>query len=98
MVIKAQPFDQTTASYFDYLRRYKASGNLTGRVRFDDFIRYEKLLAENEFFISALHAQGKTRGGALPRLVRQMKDAQTALLIKEEGETTAGGDNTEVTA
>lgn len=84
MVIAAQPFNQQQASYLDYLRRYKKSGNMEGRVRFDDFLRFETLLMENEFFIAGLREQGKTRGGALPRLIKQQEDVRTALLMKEE--------------
>ena len=87
MVIKKNPFNQQQASYFSYLRRYKDSGVLEGRVRFDDFLRHEHRLVENEFFIAGLMAEGKTRGGALPGLIKQQRDLRALLLIEEEEST-----------
>ena len=84
LVIKKQPFNQQQASYYDYLRRYKASELLEGRVHFDDFLRFEMRLLENEFFLAGLVQQGKTRGGAYPGLVKQQRDLRASLLIKEE--------------
>ena len=87
MVIKKHPFNQPQASYFSYLRRYKDSEALEGRVRFDDFLRHEHRLVENEFFIAGLRAEGKTRGGAMPSLIKQQKDLRALLLIEEEEST-----------
>jgi hypothetical protein len=87
VVLRQHPFNQQQASYLAYLRRYKASEALEGRVRFDDFLRYEQRLAENEFFMAGLRGQGKMRGGAMPRLIKQQKDLRATLLIVEE-ETT----------
>ncbi len=87
MVIKKRPFNQQQASYYDYLRRYKASGLLEGRVRFDDFLRFERRLVENEFFLAGLIQQGKTRGGAYPGLIKQQRDLRASLLIEEEKTT-----------
>ncbi len=84
VVLREHPFNQQQASYYDYLRRYKDSGAVEGRVRFDDFLRYERLLAENEFFMAGLRDQGKTRGGSMPRLIKQQRDMRGALLIEEE--------------
>lgn len=84
MVIKKNPFNQQQASYFAYLRRYKDSEAMEGRVRFDDFLRHEHRLIENEFFMAGLKAEGKTRGGALPKLIKQQKDLRALLLIEEE--------------
>ena len=87
VVLREHPFNQQQASYYDYLRRYKDSGAVDGRVRFDDFLRYERLLAENEFFMAGLRDQGKTRGGSMPKLIKQQRDMRAALLIEEEEKT-----------
>ncbi|KKL94149.1 hypothetical protein LCGC14_1867520, partial [marine sediment metagenome] len=60
MVVRKNPFNQQQASYFTYLRRYKDSGAMEGRVRFDDFLRHEQRIVENEFFMAGLRDQGKT--------------------------------------
>ena len=88
MVVKKNPFNQQQASYFAYLRRYKDSNMLEGRVRFDDFLRHEHRLVENEFFMAGLLAEGKTRGGAMPGLIKQQRDLRILLLIEEEAEKT----------
>ncbi|KKM02548.1 hypothetical protein LCGC14_1783290 [marine sediment metagenome] len=89
VVIKKNPFNQQQASYFSYLRRYKDSEAMEGRVRFDDFLRHEHRLVENEFFIAGLRAEGKTRGGAMPSLIKQQRDLRALLLIEEEEVTPA---------
>ncbi|KKK75676.1 hypothetical protein LCGC14_2871330 [marine sediment metagenome] len=95
MVVKKNPFNQQQASYFAYLRRYKDSEAMEGRVRFDDFLRHEHRLVENEFFIAGLRAEGKTRGGAMPSLIKQQRDLRAMLLIEEEEETAGSGNVTE---
>ncbi len=57
---------------------------MEGRVRFDDFLRHEHRLVENEFFMAGLRAEGKTRGGAMPSLIKQQRDLRALLLIEEE--------------
>ncbi len=89
VVIKKNPFNQQQASYFSYLRRYKDSEATEGRVRFDDFLRHEHRLVENEFFMAGLRAEGKTRGGAMPSLIKQQRDLRALLLIEEEEVTPA---------
>ena len=84
MVTRKHPFNQRQASYFSYLRRYKDSEAMEGRVRFDDFIRHEQRIVENEFFMAGLRDQGKARGGALPGLIKKQKDLRALLLIEEE--------------
>lgn len=84
MVVREHPFNQQQASYYAYLRRYKVSGNMEGRVRFDDFLRHEQALVENEFFMAGLREQGKARGGAMPSLIKQQRDLRALLLIEEE--------------
>lgn len=84
MVVRKHPFDQQQASYYAYLRRWKASERMEGRVRFDDFLRYEQTLVENEFFMAGLRDKGTTRGGAMPRLIKQQKDLRVLMLIEEE--------------
>ncbi|KKM25382.1 hypothetical protein LCGC14_1595620 [marine sediment metagenome] len=84
MVTRKHPFNQRQASYFSYLRRYKDSEAMEGRVRFDDFIRHEQRIVENEFFMAGLRDQGKTRGGALPGLIKKQKDLRALLLIEED--------------
>ena len=84
MVVKKNPFNQQQASYFAYLRRYKDSAAMEGRVRFDDFLRHEQRIVENEFFMSGLRDQGKTRGGAMPGLIKRQRDLRALLLIEED--------------
>lgn len=101
MVVKKNPFNQQQASYHEYLRRWKATGEglenscckahrgveTAPFVHFEDFLRHEYRLMENELFISGLKAKGKTRGGALPGLIKQQKDLRALLLIEEEEST-----------
>ena len=87
MVVKKNPFNQQQASYFAYLRRYKDSEAMEGRVRFDDFLRHEQRIVENEFFMAGLRDQGKTRGGAMPGLIKRQRDLRALLLIEEEEAT-----------
>ncbi len=98
MVIKKQPFNQKQASYHEYLRRWKATGEglenscckahrgveTAPFVHFVDFLRHESRLMENEFFMAGLKAEGKTRGGAMPSLIKQQRDLRALLLIEEE--------------
>ena len=103
MVIKKHPFNQKQASYHEYLRRWKATGEgledscckahrgveTAPFIHFEDFLRHENRLMENEFFMDGLRAEGKTRGGALPGLVKQQRDLRALLLIEEEASTSA---------
>lgn len=57
---------------------------MEGRVRFDDFLRHEQRIVENEFFMAGLRDQGKTRGGAMPGLIKKQRDLRAVLLINEE--------------
>ena len=112
MVVRKQLLNQQQASYHEYLRRWKATGEGLPHscckahrgverapfVHFDDFLRHEHRLIENEFFMAGLRQQGKTRGGAMPSLIKQQRDLRAILLIEEEAaaeEITAGGNVTE---
>ena len=61
---------------------------MEGRVRFDDFLRHEQRIVENEFFMAGLRDQGKTRGGAMPGLIKKQRDLRALLIIEEESTPT----------
>ena len=103
MVVRKHPFDQQQASYYAYLRRWKATGEglenaccvahrgveSTPFVHFVDFLRHSQRLMENELFMDGLRKQGTQRGGAMPRLIKQQRDLRALLLIEEEEKTPA---------
>ena len=103
MVVRKQLLNQQQASYHEYLRRWKATGEglpnscckahrgveCAPFVHFDDFLRHEHRLVENEFFMAGLRQQGKARGGAMPRLVKQQRDLRAMLLIEENDKEVA---------